>query len=252
MGTMTFANGLRVLSLSLCIGMTGGCGPLTVAHDPCATPDSRLYAVVRAREPMLLDGRLEEWTDACALAVGGTSSSPSGLYRLMWDDGGLWVAAEVVDRRLDAEVVATDGDLWLDDSLELMFDTLHDGGESMRLDDYKFLVNLRNVHADTRGVSWRDPDWDCLFESATVTRGTVNVDGDRDEGYVIEVRIPWSAGGITPPASGAAWGGDVVMNDSQPGGTAFTTAWSNPDAQSRTNVPSAWGTLVFVEPDEPE
>jgi hypothetical protein len=141
-------------------------------------------------------------------------------------------------------VTTRDGETWKDDSLEVNFDTLHDRGVEMHLDDYKFGVNIQNAQTDVRGVGWRDPAWDNegIISFATAT-GTINDDQDIDAGYRIEVEIPFTSWGIAAPVHGAQWGMTLILNDRAHDET-YQTAWVGPPE----NVPDDWGTAVFFDP----
>src|SRR5262245_43516137 len=128
--------------------------------------------------------------------------------RLLWDRENLYFIAELEDHDLFSDIVEHDGRTWLNDVFELFF----------RPDDskppyYEFQVNaggtMLDIYFQRKGVPFDDAKKDGEFhwQSAVVRRGTLDNRSDRDEGWSVEGRIPWSdfqrTGGR--PAEGDAW-----------------------------------------------
>src|SRR2546427_318228 len=109
----------------------------------------------------------------------------------------------------------------------------------MQTDDYQFLVNLNNAQGDQRGTgSGKDPAWNATWASTVSLQGTLNNNGDTDSGYIIEMAIPWSQIGVTP-SSGTRLGVDLVVDDSDAGGTYEAFDWAK-IAPGSLGQPSLW------------
>jgi len=185
-------------------------------------PSSDEYVAIWMAMPPEVDGDLSEYSGLDVIEI------DAGRYWLLWTNEALYVAAEVSDATVWADGLE-DGDLWNDDSIELMFDTLHDGGAALQSDDYKFFVNRMNIHADSVG---EDVSWDGVYQSVVVDNG---------QHYVIEMRIPWIE---TLPAPSDVWGLDISLNDAEVDGGVSQTAWANLDG-GEFNNPDGWGVIRF-------
>lgn len=198
-------------------------------------PPDTTYLVLRAETPPVIDGDLTEYNEANVIEIVQVSMPARGLYRLLWDDNALYIAAKVEDVAMVANITEEDGTLWIDDSIELFLDTLHDHGQRLRPDDYKFFVNLLNVHRDNRGT---DNTWDGIYHSAVRTA---------DESYTIEISIPWSTFGLSAPTPGAIWGLDISLNNNN-GTKTQQMPWANSNGLGK-NDPDGWGDMQFHSAD---
>jgi hypothetical protein len=192
----------------------------------CAEPDAPKPAaeppVVRAAEcrwakqPIKIDGRTEDpaWADAQELTgfsvfwekkAGETHTAA----RLMWDDDYLYFTAEMEDYDLYADVTERNGMTWLNDVFELFFKPA-----ANKPAYYEFQVNAANtpleLYFPSRGAGgFRRfaPITKLGLESAVKRRGTLNKHDDKDGGWTVEGRIPWSGFAATggKPQQGAKW-----------------------------------------------
>jgi hypothetical protein len=220
-------------------------GPETCSSCPedcsaCPEP-SHTYRATRTYSIPGIDGNASEFSKAHSIQL-SNSRGTAGTYMLLWDETALYIAAEVSDSEMNAENNQEDGQLWNDDSIELFFDTLKNRGTAQGQDDYKFFVNANNYHHDNKGF---DSTWDAAYHSYVDPDGTVNVNTDTDNGYVIEIAIPWAVWGVAAPSSGNTWGFDLSMNDRDASGTKLKTKWANTDGGDSNN-PSGWGDLIFT------
>jgi hypothetical protein len=79
----------------------------------------------------------------------------------------------------------------------------------------------------------------------TRAEGTINHDADQDEGYTIEVCIPWTTLGLSgPPASGTTWGLEVALNDATASESFGAADWQNANGDNH-NDPDGFGWLLF-------
>jgi hypothetical protein len=173
--------------------------------------------------------------------------------RLLWDDRGLYFMAEMQDSDLYADVREKNGQTWYDDVFELFFKP---GGEGAKgLHYYEFQVNARNTQLElylpsrgSGGYQRFAPLTRLGMESAVKLRGTLNDWKDKDEGWSVEGRIPWSAFEPTggKPKPGDKWRFALCRYD-------YSVAFESPELSSTAPLPVAnfhqyedYGELVFV------
>jgi hypothetical protein len=142
--------------------------------------------------------------------------------------------------------------LWEQDAVELMIDPDGDGFRYVELQ-----VSPTNLVFDTWFDSRRAPapfghiTWSSNLRSAVETRGTPNDDGE-DDGYVVEIAIPFSAlatmNGNTPQA-GNEWRVALYVLDALPNGQRGV-GWS-PPMIGDFHVPDRFGRPVFMGRQDP-
>lgn len=219
----------------------------------------------KADQAITIDGELDEpaWRSAASTAafVDAGSGAPTaaeaigGRARVLWDDDHLYVAFDVRDRTLRGgfPVDAVDAHLWERDTVELMVDPDGDGDNR---DYYEVQISPQNLVFDSRFDDYNLPrggeqgpfghqDWSAKLESAVRLRGSIDDDGDDDDGYVVEVRIPWGAfdrAKKAPPAVGDVWRMNLyAMQDN--GGAA----WSPLRGQGNFHKASRFGRMRFTD-----
>lgn len=114
--------------------------------------------------------------------------------RLLWDLEHLYFLAEMQDGDLFADVSEHDGPTWHNDVFELFFKPAQ-----TKTGYYEFQVNAAGTKLDVLFPK-RDPtsfelakkDGDFHITSAVKLTGTLNQRGDRDQGWVVEGKIPWT------------------------------------------------------------
>lgn len=162
-----------------------------------------------------------------------------------WNLTGLYFAFRVDDRHLMAEIREGNDNpkTFLNDGIEIYIDTKYDSRSKMDLNDYQFLVDIVPNHIIFKGdrklqdsLSFSVPKeygLNIFFEKAVSLSGTVNDTLSGDEGFTIEVRIPFEAIGIVPE-SGMKFRLDLCNNDNdfflseydEPGGKAMLRPFS--------------------------
>ncbi len=200
---------------------------------PAETAD---YTILKTSSPPTIDGNLNEFTNANPITI-INSNGNSLIYKMLWDSNNLYIAAQGSDSQLAALNTTRDGALWNDDAIELFFDTLNNGGATLQSDDYKFFVNLLNTQKDSNAFS---SSWNTVFSSYVTTTGTLNVAGNVDAGYTIEVAIPWTD--WATPSDNDVWGFDVSMDDRNDAGNVIQKAWSQTNVG---NIPDEFGDVTF-------
>jgi hypothetical protein len=200
----------------LLLAALAGCGARGAA-EPDDPPVVRKAQCRRATGPIRIDGVLDEaaWARAQPLREFAVfwqkrPARTATTARLLWDDRYLYFGAEMEDQDLYATVKERNGQTWNDDVFELFFKP-----DSKKLGYYEFQVNALNTPLELflpgrggGGYARFGPLTPRLgLESAVRLRGSLNRWQDRDRGWSVEGRIPWSAfkasGGR--PRPGATW-----------------------------------------------
>lgn len=177
-----------------------------------------------------------------------------GRAKLLWDDAFLYVGIDVSD----ADVVggfpagAIDPHLWERDTTEIMIDPDGDGDGR---DYYEIQVSPQNLVFDSRFDDYNLPrggpsgpfghqDWSSKLVSAVRLGGSMDDDGDVDDGYRVELKIPWSSfekAKRAPPAPDDTWRLNLyAMQDN--GGVA----WSPILGRGNFHRASRFGRVRFV------
>jgi PKD repeat protein len=191
--------------------------------------------------PIIPDGSLSEWTGADTVTFAGSDNTAT--VSLTWDTNNLYFGFDITDTNLRAVGIDEGDSLHRDDSIEIYLDTSHDGGAAMQVDDYHFIINLNGALVDDQGTgSGKNYSWTSHINYAINIDGTLNDDSDTDNGYVIEVAIPWSdIGGA--PVTGDIIGLDLAVND-RDGTEVQSFDWCNLASWA---VPDGWGDATFMD-----
>jgi hypothetical protein len=185
------------------------------AQDP-GPPAVRSAECRRARGEIRIDGRLDEaaWGNAQVLEAFSVywlkrKAKTATRARLLWDDRYLYFAADMEDSDLYADVKEHNGMTWTNDVFELFFKP-----SAKALAYYEFQVNALNTRLElflpsrgSGGYQRFAPKTKAGMESAVKLRGTLNKWQDKDEGWTVEGRIPWTAFKATGgrPKAGDVW-----------------------------------------------
>ncbi|MBK8169363.1 MAG: carbohydrate-binding family 9-like protein [Sandaracinaceae bacterium] len=220
--------------------------PTTARAGGAATTPTPANAVIstqsiKATTPITVDGRLDEPAWATAVQTGNLVETMTGAPaafqasgKITWDANNLYVAFEVSDDFLKSTYTAHDEHLWEQDTVEVMVDPGNDG-----VNYFEIQVAPTGQVFETRYDSRRQPqpvghlDWTSNVRQRVVLRGHVN-DDDADQGYTVEMALPWTAFAAgTPPAgrpeSGATWGINLYVMDARDDDAPQRfAAWSPP------------------------
>jgi hypothetical protein len=190
---------LAVLMLAL---LPIGFSSCSVAKEDVLPPVTRTAECRRAVGRIQIDGVLDEaaWKNAQPISHFAVfwqkrKAKSATTARLLWDDKYLYFAAEMEDQDLFALVKERNGMTWEDDVFELFFKP-----SASKLAYYEFQVNALNTPLElflpSRGAGgYRRfaPLSRLGMESAVKLQGTLNKHDDRDRGWTVEGRIPWTA-----------------------------------------------------------
>jgi hypothetical protein len=218
-----------------------------------------------ATSPVVIDGKLDEaaWLHAAStgpLVNVGTGELPSGSelsgnVKLLSDEQSLYVGFEVFDDDLrggfDSNV--PDPHLWLKDTVEIMVDPDGDGDNR---DYYEIQVGPQNLVFDSQFDAYNLPhgepdgpygheEWSSNLKSAVTLQGTLDDDRE-DEGYVVELSIPWTAFGKAkrvPPQINDTWRMNFYAMQNNGG-----VAWSPILGQGNFHRAARFGRARFAGP----
>lgn len=181
----------------------------------------RRYLCCRAAQPVEINGDLNKpvwqlapWSESF-VDIGGGSRRPRFLTRMkmLWDDQYLYVGADLEEPHLWATQTEHNAELVQDNSFSLLVDPDGDNHHY-----YELSVNALNTVCE---LTWPRPPRDggepivgthaLGLKSAVRIHGTLNDPWTEDEGWSVELAIPWSGLAsynprrATPPQHGDQW-----------------------------------------------
>lgn len=239
-----------------------------------AVPELRVTKLGKDQK-LVIDGKGDEaaWASAVStpafVDVGSgqpnTRSPVNGKAKLLWDADNLYALFEVSDpdlqggfddpKKTDAFTVTGQPKLWTGHTIEIMLDPDGDGDNR---DYYELQINTQNKVFHTQYDSYNQPktdpngpygheDWDPKLKSAVVLRGTLDDSSDKDEGYTVEVAIPWASftkAKRVPPQSGDTWRMNFYAMQNNGG-----VAWSPILGQGNFHKASRFGKVTWIDPE---
>ncbi len=238
----------------------------TVAGDSFDPPS---YVVLRAPGPIAVDGRLDEagwtaapWTADFVDIEGGDRPRFRTRAKLLWDDEALYVAAWLEEPDVWATHTERDAAIYQDNAFEVFIDP---DGDTHNY--YELEVNALETIWDLMLLKpFRDGGpsvsaWDIRGLKVRVrVHGTLNDPTDTDEGWTVELALPWAvleeaAHGRRPPRAGeqwrlnfarSQWSAEVVDGSyrKDPDRTADWWVWS-PQGAINMHRPERWGFIQF-------
>src|SRR4051812_17985267 len=239
----------------------------------------RHYVAYRASSAVTIDGRLDDsawtsaaWTDAFGDIEGERRPPPRFRTRakMLWDDEWFYIAAEMEEPDVWGTLAERDSVIFHDNDFEVFIDP--DGDTHAY---YELEVNALGTPWDLMLVKpYRDGGpaingWNIDGLQARVdVKGTINRPGDRDDGWTIELALPWkalkeAATAQRRPAAGdrwrinfsrVEWQTDVrdgrYIKRTQPGTTNSLPednwVWS-PQGAVNMHMPERWGYVQFSD-----
>lgn len=231
----------------------------------------------RTPEPLRIDGTLDEaawqateWSAAFVDIDGVRPVRHATRVKLLWDDTALYIAAHLEEPDLWATITTRDAVIFQDHDFEVFLDP--DGDTHAY---YELEVNALGTPWDLLLVKpYRDGGpavhaWDIAgLEVGIGLSGTLNRPDDRDEGWTVELALPWAvlreaAPGHRVPRDGEQWRlnfSRVQWTLDVVGGTyrkrpALRTGrplpednwvWS-PQGAIDMHMPERWGYLQFTD-----
>jgi len=179
------------------------------------------YVCVRATSPITIDGKLDDaawaaapWSDAFVDIEGDKKPNPEFRTRvkMLWDDEALYIAAELEEPHVWGTLTKHDSIIFHDNDFEVFLDPDADNHLYGELE-----LNALNTTWDLLLTKpYKDGGhaihaWEIQgLKTAVHVNGTLNNAADKDTGWTLEIRWPWS--GIQelttlkmPPKDGDQW-----------------------------------------------
>ena len=211
-------------------------------RDP-VTSDHPLWVIPRGQATV--DGALTDADWDAALEIFRTQATRHDRavrIRMMYNDDGLFLSADVEDTHIWADGTGGGaGNRWeveQDDSVTFYFDPNGSADEYLQSNDFAFGANLGSMSAAVNGSGavrrWKYvrgdgaggthdvvPGGDLTpgMRYASIVRGTVNDSSNTDQGWSIEMFVPWSAIGMSTPTHGHTMGMNFDLIQDNDGGT---------------------------------
>lgn len=256
--------------------------PLDAQSKPAADlerlPFAPLQTVVRrAASPPTIDGKLDEaswrvtaWSADFVDIQGPPLPAPRFRTRvkMLWDDDALYIAAELDEPDVWGTITQRDAVIFRDNDFEVFIDP--DGDTHAY---YELEVNALRTAWDLMLIQpYRDggppiDGWDIAGLRVGVdVRGTINKPVDRDEGWTVELALPWktlreAAPGQKAPRAGDQWrinfsrvewqtdvkdGQYVKRLDAKTGKPLPEDNWVwSPQGAIDMHMPERWGFIQF-------
>jgi hypothetical protein len=231
----------------------------TLVLNPAAEPKVAREATCRwVDTPPVIDGKLDDaaWTKAVPIehfaAYWDRKDVGTGTRAyLVWDKDALYFAASMTDAEMRSFGRERNDKLWNGDVFELFFKP-----DANKPAYYEFQVNPRSVILEL-AFPQRGADFDALaakpptgYTAVAVVDGTLDQPGDRDKGWSVEGKIPWSA--FSPsggrPEPGATWRFALCRYDYGPDGTKPVLMSSAPLSRPSFHQYEDYGQLKFEGP----
>ena len=237
----------------------------------------RQMVCYRAASRLKVDGKLDEpsWRAASSSEPfidieGARKPHLSTRVRMLWDDEFFYFGAELEEPDVWATLTARDSVIFQDNDFEVFIDP---DGDTHGY--YELEVNALATAWDLMLVQpYRDGGpaihaWDIAgLQVGVDVQGTLNRPGDRDQGWTVEIAIPWeilreAAPDRKPPRAGDQWrvnfsrvqwqadatGGKYVKRVDRATGKPLPEdnwVWS-PQGAINMHMPERWGFVQFAD-----
>jgi hypothetical protein len=238
----------------------------------------RTYVVHKADQPVVIDGNLDKevwrdvgWTELFLDIQGEHMPAPRFETRakMLWDDDYFYFAAKMEEPHVWATKTERDAVIFMDNNFEIFIDP---NGDTHNY--YELEVNAKGTFWDLmltmpyRNGGFPIDAWDIKgLKIGIDIQGTLNDPSDIDEGWTVEIAIPWNVlleatrGGM--PQEGTQWrvnfsrvewqtdiidGEYVKKTDPETGEELPEDNWVwSPQGLINMHYPEMWGFVQFSE-----
>jgi len=244
---------------------------LALLAIPVPAQPPKNYDCYRAPSPIHIDGKLTDrawksapWTTDFIDITGQENKKPRFRTRMkmLWDDTYLYIAAELEEPDVKAALTQHDSMIFRENDFELFLKPLSDASGY-----FEFEINPLNTSWDLylakpyRQGGKADSSWEILgLKTAVAVQGTLNKSGDKDQGWTLEIAIPWTAYTsrlpVTPPKVGTEWRANFSRVE-WPAGTVTPVelhgsghpednwVWTS-QGEVNMHIPENWGIIRFA------
>lgn len=262
---------LGAVLVLVCIGIAGTV--LWPARNPALppAPPARHYACGRASAPVTVDGDIDKavwqaaaWTEDFVDIEGDLKPKPQWRTRakMLWDAENLYIAAQIEEPQVWATLTERDSVIFHDNDFEVFLNPSCDTKNY-----YELELNALNTVWDLllrkpyrEGGTGENSFHFAGLKTAVRVRGSLNNAADIDQGWDVEVAIPWAAltahtSNPSAPKTGdvwkvnfsrVEWDTTVVEGKSVkvPNRPEHNWVWS-PMGLIDMHLPGRWGTVEF-------
>jgi Carbohydrate family 9 binding domain-like len=228
---------------------------LLIPYFPLAAqPPIPRYEVKYTAVPIVIDGKLDDkpWASAPPIEFifpwdFQTGAKQKTIARLLWDDQYLYVGYECEDADIVAVHTERDDPTYRDDAVELFLNPkpsqtgvyfgLEMNARAVLYDYVMYNSQYALKRFNLQGV-----------KLLSFIRGTLNTRGDKDQGWSLEVAIPWVNFEelAKPPVNGTIWTANLNRWDGVEPDRRLSM-WSDPQQKTpNPHAPTRFGQLVFV------
>ncbi len=236
-----------------------------------------VHFAYRTAAPPSIDGDLDEaaWSDAPALSpfteITGQPTMPDSIsttVRIMWDDDALYIGARLREPHVWGTQTEKNSIIFHENDFEVFIDPDADFHRyhELEINALGTIWELTLMSPYRDGGPYTIPDNFPGLKKAVSVKGTINDPSDIDEGWSVEIAVPWedlsNLHDLDPiPDDGAVlrmnfsrvrW--DLVAQDS---GYTKTTppseinwTWS-PTGIVDIHRPEKWGAVIFINSEPP-
>jgi Carbohydrate family 9 binding domain-like len=271
----------RTLLLCTALILLAGNGNALPLPAPLHTPAFEQYHCPYSATAPVIDGDLDEpaWDHAAWSAdfvdiEGDLKPLPNWRtnVKMLWDNDHLYVAARLEEPHVWATLTERDAVIYHDNDFEVFIDP--DGDNHLY---YELEINALNTVWDLLLVRpYRDGApavnaWDIQgLQTGVKIDGTLNDPRDRDQGWTVEIAIPWEVLGQcanrpSPPEAGDIWrmnfsrvqwqtevvdGQYTKKIDTETGRALAENNWVwSPQGLIAMHYPERWGEVMFTRSD---
>jgi hypothetical protein len=214
------------------------------------------YEIRHATGAIAVDGKLDEPDWAMAPGVefvfpweDQTGAKQKTTAKLLWDESNLYLAYKCEDADLTAECTQRDDPTYKDDCVELFLNPNPARSQMY----YGMEMNCRGVLYDYFHAFpvtlLKQVNFDSV-QLKTQLRGTLNKRDDKDEGWTLEVAVPFANFAElqtdVPPKPGASW--RLNLNRWDGLGDRRLSQWSNSGMSTpNPHNPARFGVVTFID-----
>jgi hypothetical protein len=196
-------------------------GPLKIWREKVLPIVPQQYLCHYTATPLVVDGKIDEaawaaapWTADFQDIEGDAKPKPTFRTRakMLWDDQYFYIAAEMEEPHVWGTLIKHDEVIFADPDFEVFLDPDGDTHEY-----YEFEMNALNTGWDLflpkpyKDGGKAQNEWEIPgLKTAVQVRGTLNNPSDKDQGWDVELAIPWKvlaefAHRPAPPVEGDQW-----------------------------------------------